>query len=78
LLESIYREQFGFLRGRKIHDSIGMSHEGIGSKLLHKMDYTGQGLGKDGWGMKELIEVEHMPLHVGFNYYGGIMTEGKD
>jgi len=41
------------------------------------MVYSIQGLGKDRWSMKELIEVEHMELHVCFNYYEGIMIEGK-
>eukprot|EP01018_Ginkgo_biloba_P027301 Gb_31562 [translate_table: standard] len=38
-----------------------MHTKSFGLKLLKKMGYSGQGLGKDGQGMKKAIEVEFRP-----------------
>ena len=37
LSEHIYGEQFGFLKGRQIHEAIGVAQEGLHSMKTHKI-----------------------------------------
>jgi hypothetical protein len=75
---SVSESSFSLSSHQKVDASLGEFEKhthGIGFKLLTKMGYDGKGLGINGQGMANPIEVVEIPRYAGLGYGKGEVEE---